>query len=546
MHPKDILYAEVARDTMMRGVNKLANAVKVTLGPKGRNVVFERHWKFPLITKDGVTVAKEIFLSDHIENMGAQMLKKVAIATSEVAGDGTTTATVLAQAIIQEGIKAVAAGMNPMDLKRGIDLAVAAVIEELKSHAIPVSTTNEIFNIATISANGDTEIGAILSSAFEAVGREGVITFTEGRSAKTQLEIVNGIQLEEGFISPFFATNEQKMICELHNPLIFLHEGNYTSIPKLGPLAKLAIDANRPLLIIANDVSDEALATLVNNVRKGVIQVCCVKAPLIGAERRDLFNDIAICTGGKFIPLESGQRHDKSENINMSVFGTAEKVTISKSKTTILKGAGDKDKIATHVENLKKQLEVLTESDVLQADAENHLRNRLCNFNGMAVIRVGGKTDIEVKERKDRVEDAMYATRAAIQEGILPGGGITLIKALKVVEALKTDNEDIRAGIRIIAKALPVPCMQIANNSGEKGDSIVEMLKNSDYNHGFDAQTGTYIDMILGGIIDPLKVVRIALEDAASIAGLMITTEVMIADANQPQPQGSQTTTVSF
>ena len=531
MSAKEVRFNTDARDKMLRGVDILADAVKVTLGPKGRNVVIEKSYGAPRITKDGVSVAKEIELSDRFENMGAQMLREVATKTSDLAGDGTTTATVLAQAIVREGVKAVAAGMNPMDLKRGIDMAVEAVIANIKKSSKDVSTNEEIAQIGTISANGEREIGEMLATAVQKVGKEGVITIEEAKSLQTELDVVEGMQFDRGYISPYFVTNSEKMVCELENPYILIHEKKLSGLQAMLPLLEAVVQSGRPLLIVAEDVEGEALATLVVNKLRGGLKVAAVKAPGFGDRRRAMVEDIAILTGGTVVSEDMGI---KLENVNISMLGTAKKVVISKDDTVVVDGAGSKDQIVARCSQIRAQVAETT-SDY---DREK-LQERLAKLSGgVAVIRVGGATETEVKERKDRVEDAMHATRAAIEEGIVPGGGVALLRSLKVLESLKPANSDQEVGIRIVRQALTVPCRQIAINAGADGSIVVgKILDNDTFAYGYDAQTGTYGDMLKAGIIDPTKVVRTALQDAASIASLLITTEAMIAE--KPEAKSS-------
>jgi chaperonin GroEL len=524
MAAKEVRFSTDAREKMLRGVDILADAVKVTLGPKGRNVVIDKSFGAPRITKDGVTVAKEIELTDKFENMGAQMLREVATKTSDLAGDGTTTATVLAQAIVREGVKAVAAGMNPMDLKRGIDMAVEVVVADLKKRSKTISTNAEIAQVGTISANGEKEIGEMLATAVEKVGKEGVITIEEAKSLQTELDVVEGMQFDRGYISPYFVTNSEKMICELDNPYILIYEKKVSGLQAMLPVLEAVVQSGRPLLIIAEDVEGEALATLVVNKLRGGLKVAAVKAPGFGDRRKAMLEDIAILTGGQLISEDLGI---KLENIDLSMLGTAKKVSITKDDTTVVDGAGKEGDIKARCNQIRAQVEETT-SDY---DREK-LQERLAKLSGgVAVIRVGGATEIEVKERKDRVEDAMHATRAAIQEGIVPGGGVALVRALKTLDSLKPANGDQEVGIRIIRHALTAPCRQIALNAGADGSIVVgKVVESTDENFGYDAQTGTYGDMIKNGIIDPTKVVRTALQDAASIASLLITTEAMVAE----------------
>ncbi len=529
MAAKEVRFSADARERMLRGVDILADAVKVTLGPKGRHVVISKSFGAPRITKDGVSVAKEIELSDPFENMGAQMVREVATKTSDLAGDGTTTATVLAQAIVREGIKAVAAGMNPMDLKRGIDMAVEAIITDLKSRSKKVSTRAEIAQVGTISANGEKEIGEMLATAVEKVGKEGVITIEEAKSLQTELDVVEGMQFDRGYISPYFVTNSEKMVCELENPYILIHEKKLSGLQAMLPVLEAVVQSGRPLLIIAEDVEGEALATLVVNKLRGGLKVAAVKAPGFGDRRKAILEDIAILTGAQVVSEDVGI---KLESVTIQMLGTAKKVSISKDDTIVVDGAGQKSEIAARCNQIRVQAEEST-SDY---DREK-LQERLAKLSGgVAVIRVGGATEVEVKERKDRVEDAMHATRAAIEEGIVPGGGVALIRSLKVLDGLKTQNSDQDVGIRIIRQALTSPIRQIAVNAGADGSIVIgKVLDNSDYNFGYDAQQDTYGDMVKQGIIDPTKVVRTALQDAASIASLLITTEAMIAEKPEPK-----------
>ncbi len=533
MAAKEVRFSTDARERMLRGVDILADAVKVTLGPKGRNVVIDKAYGSPRITKDGVSVAKEITLSDPFENMGAQMLREVASKTSDLAGDGTTTATVLAQAIVREGIKAVAAGMNPMDLKRGIDMAVEAVVANLKQNSKKVSTNEEIAQVGTISANGEKEIGEMLAQAVQKVGKEGVITIEEAKSLQTELDVVEGMQFDRGYISPYFVTNSERMVCELENPYILIHEKKVSGLQAMLPVLETVVQSGRPLLIIAEDVEGEALATLVVNKLRGGLKVAAVKAPGFGDRRKAMLEDLAILTGGQVISDDLGI---KLENVDISMLGTAKRITISKDDTTIVDGAGDKADIQARCTQIRAQADNTT-SDY---DREK-LQERLAKLSGgVAVIRVGGVTEMEVKERKDRVEDAMHATRAAIGEGIVPGGGVALVRALSVLDALKPVNSDQEVGIRIIRHAMTAPCRQIATNAGADGSIVIgKIMDSNDYSFGFDAQTGTYGDMVKNGIIDPTKVVRTALQDAASVASLLITTEAMIAEKPEPKSAAS-------
>jgi len=524
MAAKEVKFASDARDRMLRGVDTLANAVKVTLGPKGRNVVIDKSFGAPRITKDGVTVAKEIELADKFENMGAQMLREVASKQNDKAGDGTTTATVLAQAIVREGAKAVAAGMNPMDVKRGIDLAVGAVVKDLESHARKVSANSEIAQVATISANGDEEVGRILAEAMEKVGNEGVITVEEAKSLATELETVDGMQFDRGYLSPYFVTNTEKLKVELDDPYILIHEKKLSNLQALVPLLEKVVQSGRPLLIIAEDVEGEALATLVVNKLRGGLKVAAVKAPGFGDRRKAMLEDIAVLTAGNVVSEELGT---KLENVTVPMLGRAKKVTIDKDNTTIIDGVGTKTDIDGRVAQIRQQIETTT-SDY---DREK-LKERLAKLaGGVAVIRVGGATEVEVKEKKDRVDDALHATRAAVEEGILPGGGVPLLRALKALDGLKVANDDQQSGIDIVRRALRAPARQIADNAGEDGAWIVgKLLEAEDYNWGFNAATGEYQDLVQAGVIDPAKVVRTALQDAASVASLLITTEALVAE----------------
>ncbi|EZP77080.1 Chaperonin GroL [Novosphingobium resinovorum] len=524
MAAKEVKFASDARDRMLRGVDTLANAVKVTLGPKGRNVVIEKSFGAPRITKDGVTVAKEIELKDKFENMGAQMLREVANKQNDKAGDGTTTATVLAQSIVREGSKAVAAGMNPMDLKRGIDLAVTTVVEDLKAHAKKVSANSEIAQVATISANGDAEVGTILAEAMEKVGNEGVITVEEAKSLATELETVEGMQFDRGYLSPYFVTNAEKLKVELEDPYILIHEKKLSNLQALIPLLEQVVQSGRPLLIIAEDVEGEALATLVVNKLRGGLKVAAVKAPGFGDRRKAMLEDIAVLTAGSVVSEELGT---KLENVTLGMLGRAKKVIIDKDNTTVVDGAGAREEIDARVAQIRAQIETTT-SDY---DREK-LQERVAKLaGGVAVIRVGGATEVEVKEKKDRVDDALHATRAAVEEGILPGGGIALLRALKALDGLRAANDDQQSGIDIIRRALRAPVRQICDNAGEDGAFIVgKLLESDDYNWGFNAASGQYEDLVKSGVIDPAKVVRTALQDAASVASLLITTEALVAE----------------
>jgi chaperonin GroEL len=524
MAAKDVRFSTEAREKLLRGVDILADAVKVTLGPKGRNVVISKSFGAPRITKDGVSVAKEVELSDPFENMGAQMLREVAVKTSDLAGDGTTSATVLAQAIVREGVKSVAAGMNPMDLKRGIDMAVEAIIADLKANSRAVSTNEEIAQVGTISANGEREIGEMLAEAVQKVGKEGVITIEEAKSTKTELDVVEGMQFDRGYISPYFVTNSEKMICELDNPFILIHEKKLTGLQAMLPVLEQVVQSGRPLVIIAEDVEGEALAALVVNKLRGGLKVAAVKAPGFGDRRKAMLEDVAILTGGQVISEDVGL---KLENVTIDMLGTAKKISITKEDTVIVDGAGNKADIQTRCAQIRAQMQETT-SDY---DREK-FQERLAKLSGgVAVIRVGGATEIEVKERKDRVEDAMHATRAAIGEGIVPGGGVALLRSIKAIESLKPENGDQEVGIRIVRHALSAPCRQIALNAGADGSIVVgKVLESADYAYGYDAQKAVFGDMFKAGIIDPTKVVRTALQDAASVASLLITTEAMIAE----------------
>jgi chaperonin GroEL len=527
MAAKEIRFNGDARDRMLRGIDVLANAVKVTLGPKGRNVLLDKSYGAPRITKDGVTVAKEIELSDRFENMGAQMVKEVASKTSDQAGDGTTTATVLAQAIVRGGSKAVAAGMNPMDLKRGIDMAVEAVVNEIKKVSKKVSTNAEIAQVGTISANDDREIGEMIATAMDKVGNEGVITIEEAKGLETELDIVEGMQFDRGYLSPYFVTNAEKMICELENPHILLFEKKLSSLQVILPLLEAVVKSGDPLLIVAEDIEGETLATLVVNKLRGGLKVAAVKAPGFGDRRKSMLEDLAVLTGGQVISEDLGI---KLENVTLDMLGRAKKVRVEKENTTIIDGAGNKTDIAGRCTQLRAQIEETT-SDY---DKEK-LQERLAKLaGGVAIIRVGGASEVEVKERKDRVDDAMHATRAAVEEGVVPGGGVTLLYAIKSLGGLNPENDDQKAGIDIVRRALEAPARQIFINAGEEGSIIVgKLLDQNEPNRGFDAQSGTYVDMVQSGIIDPTKVVRLALQGAASVAGLLVTTEAMVADKPQ-------------
>jgi chaperonin GroEL len=530
MAAKEVRFHGDARERMLRGVDILANAVRVTLGPKGRNVVLEKAFGAPRITKDGVTVAKEIELADKFENMGAQLLREVASKTSDQAGDGTTTATVLAQAIVREGAKAVAAGLNPMDVKRGIDLAVQTVVEDVKKRSKKISTNEEIAQIGTISANGDREIGEMLAKAMKTVGNEGVITVEEAKSLETELDVVEGMQFDRGYVSPYFITNADKMIAELDDPYILIHEKKLGTLQPLLPLLESVVQTGRPLLVIAEEVEGEALATLVVNKLRGGLKVAAVKAPGFGDRRKAMLEDIAVLTAGQFISEDLGI---KLEHVTIDMLGRAKKVRIEKENTTIIEGAGKRKDIEARCNQIRAQIEETT-SDY---DREK-LQERLAKLaGGVAVIRVGGATEVEVKERKDRVDDSMHATRAAVEEGIVPGGGVALLYATKALQRMKPENDDQKVGIDIVRRALQAPVRQIAENAGMDGSIVVgKLLETNDVNYGFDAQKGAYVDMVKSGIIDPTKVVRLALEDAASVAGLLVTTEAMVAEKPEGKP----------
>jgi chaperonin GroEL len=524
MSAKEVKFSVEAREKMLRGVDLIANAVKVTLGPKGRNVVIEKSFGAPRITKDGVTVAKEIELEDKFENMGAQMVREVASKTSDRVGDGTTTATVLAQAIVKEGAKAVAAGVNPMDLKRGIDRAIEVLVEDIEKNSKKITSNDEIAQVATISANGDAEIGRFLADAMKKVGNDGVITVEEAKSLQTELEVVEGMQFDRGYISPYFVTNADKMRVELEDPYILIHEKKLSGLQPLVPLLESVVQSGKPLLIIAEDVEGEALATLVVNRLRGGLKVAAVKAPGFGDRRKAMLQDIAILTGGNMIAEDLGI---KLENVTINMLGRAKNVRIEKENTTIVNGAGKKADIQARIAQIRSEIEETT-SDY---DREK-LQERLAKLaGGVAVIRVGGATEVEVKERKDRVDDALHATRAAVEEGILPGGGVPLLRAVKALDKVKGENEDERHGIEIVKRALSWPTRQIAINAGEDGSLVVGKILDKDtYAHGYDAQTGEFGNLISKGIIDPTKVVRAALQDAASVAGLLVTTEAMVAE----------------
>jgi chaperonin GroEL len=531
MAAKDVRFSSDARDKMLRGVETLANAVRVTLGPKGRNVVLDKSFGAPRITKDGVTVAKEIELEDKFENMGAQMVREVAQKTNDQAGDGTTTATVLAHAIVKEGAKSVAAGMNPMDLKRGVNLAVAAVVRDIEKRSKKVASSAEVAQVGTISANGDTTIGKMIAQAMQKVGNEGVITVEEAKALETDVEIVEGMQFDRGYLSPYFITNAEKMVAELEDAYVLLHEKKLSGLQAMLPVREAVVQSGRPLLIVAEDVEGEALATLVVNKLRGGLKVAAVKAPGFGDRRKAMLEDIAILTGGQLISEDLGI---KLESVTLNMLGRAKRVIIEKEKTTIVDGSGKKKDIEARVTQIKQQIEETT-SDY---DREK-LQERLAKLaGGVAVIRVGGATEVEVKEKKDRVEDALNATRAAVEEGIVPGGGVALLRAKKAIGRLSNDNADIQAGINIVLKALEAPARQIAENSGLEGSIVVgKILENKSETFGFDAQKEDYVDLVDAGIIDPAKVVRAALQDAASGAGLLITTEAMVAEVpKEPTP----------
>ncbi|UCH73494.1 MAG: chaperonin GroEL [Rhodospirillales bacterium] len=533
MTAKDVRFGEDARERLLRGVNIMADAVKVTLGPKGRNVVFERAYGAPRISKDGVSVAKEIELADHFENMGAQMLREVASKTSDLVGDGTTTATVLAQAIVREGAKAVAAGMNPMDLRRGIDMAVNAVVADIQNRSRPVSTSKEIAQVGTISANGETEVGEMIAQAMDKVGHEGVITVEEAKSLKTELEVVEGMQFDRGYLSPYFITNPDKLTCEMEDAYVLLHEKKLSNLQPLLPVLEAIVQSAKPLLIIAEDVEGEALATLVVNKLRGGLRVAAVKAPGFGDRRKAMLEDIAILTGGQVISEDLGI---KLENVTVEMLGRAKRVILSKDETTLVEGAGEKSDIVARCTQIRRQIEDTT-SDY---DKEK-LQERLAKLaGGVAVIRVGGATEVDVKERKDRVEDAMHATRAAVEEGILPGGGVALLYAAAALGGVSPKNDDQKMGVDIVRRALGMPARLIIENAGLDASIILgRLVERQDFDAGFDAQTGAYVNMLEAGIIDPTKVVRIALQDAASVAGLLITTEAMVAEQPKKEPSAA-------
>ncbi|AJC82888.1 chaperonin GroEL 3 (plasmid) [Rhizobium etli bv. phaseoli str. IE4803] len=538
MAAKEVKFNVEAREKLLRGVDILANAVKVTLGPKGRNVVIDKSFGAPRITKDGVSVAKEIELEDKFENMGAQMVREVASKTSDIAGDGTTTATVLAQAIVKEGAKAVTSGMNPMDLKRGIDLAVTAIVAELKANARSISNNSEIAQVGTISANGDSEIGRFLAEAMEKVGNDGVITVEEAKTAETELEVVEGMQFDRGYLSPYFVTNADKMRVEFEDPYILIHEKKLSNLQSMLPILEAVVQSGKPLLIIAEDVEGEALATLVVNKLRGGLKIAAVKAPGFGDRRKAMLEDIAVLTAGTVISEDLGI---KLESVTLDMLGRAKKVSVEKENTTIVDGSGAKSDIEGRIAQIKAQIEETT-SDY---DREK-LQERLAKLaGGVAVIRVGGSTEVEVKEKKDRVDDALHATRAAVEEGILPGGGVALLRTVKALENVKTANADQRVGVEIVRRALEAPARQIAENAGAEGSVVVGKLREkSEFSYGWNAQTDEYGDLYAQGVIDPAKVVRTALQDAASIAGLLVTTEAMVAekpkkDAAPPLPPGA-------
>ena len=533
MAGKEVKFSTDARDRMLRGVDILANAVKVTLGPKGRNVVLDKSFGAPRITKDGVTVAKDIELSDKFENMGAQMVKEVASKTADLAGDGTTTATVLAQAIVREGVKAVAAGMNPMDLKRGIDLAVESVVADIQKRSKKIKSSDEVAQVGAISANGDAEVGSMIAEAMQKVGNEGVITVEEGKGLHNELDVVEGMQFDRGYLSPYFVTNADKMVAELENPYILLHEKKLSNLQAMLPVLEAVVQSSRPLLIIAEDVEGEALATLVVNKLRGGLKIAAVKAPGFGDRRKAMLEDIAILTGGQVISEDVGI---KLESVTLDMLGTSKRVTITKEDTTIVDGTGKKKDITARCDQIKRQAEETT-SDY---DREK-LQERLAKLSGgVAVLRVGGATEVEVKERKDRVDDALHATRAAVQEGVVPGGGSALLYAVRVLKKVETANNDQQVGVDIVRRALQAPVRQIAENAGSDGAVVAgKLLEKNDATFGFNAQTGVYEDMVKAGVIDPAKVVRTALQDAASIAGLLITTEAMIAEKPAPKDSGA-------
>lgn len=529
MSAKDVKFSAEARQKMLKGVDTLANAVKVTLGPKGRNVVIEKSFGAPRITKDGVSVAKEIQLADKLENMGAQMVREVASKTNDIAGDGTTTATILAQAIFREGVKSVAAGMNPMDLKRGIDLAVTTIVKDIQARAKKVSKNDEIAQVGTISANGDTEIGGMIAKAMEKVGNEGVITVEEAKSLATELDIVEGMQFDRGYLSPYFVTNSEKMVCELDNPYILFHESKLSNLQSMLPILEAVVQSGRPLLIVAEDVEGEALATLVVNKLRGGLKVAAVKAPGFGDRRKAMLEDMAILTKGQIVSEDLGI---KLETVTLNMLGSAKKVRITKDETTIIDGAGKNADIKARVAQIRQQIED-TSSDY---DREK-LQERLAKLSGgVAVIRVGGATEIEVKERKDRVDDAMHATRAAVEEGIVAGGGTALLYATRTLDKLKPENADQAVGVQIVRRALEAPVRQIAENAGVEGSIVVgKLFDQKSLDFGFNAQTGEFVDLVKTGIIDPVKVIRTTLQNAASVAGLLITTEATVSEIPQKE-----------
>ncbi|MBV8440096.1 MAG: chaperonin GroEL [Hyphomicrobiales bacterium] len=529
MAAKDVKFSTDARDRMLRGVDVLNNAVKATLGPKGRNVILDKSYGAPRITKDGVAVAKEIELADKFENMGAQMVREVASKTNDLAGDGTTTATVLAASIMKEGLKLVAAGMNPMDLKRGIDIAVTAVVKDIERRAKKVQSSEEIAQIGTIAANGDKSIGKMIADAMKKVGNEGVITIEEAKTAETELDVVEGMQFDRGYLSPYFITNAEKMVAELEDPYILLHEKKLSSLQPMLPILEAVVQTTKPLLIVAEDIDGEALATLVVNKLRGGLKVAAVKAPGFGDRRKAMLEDIAILSGGTLIAEDLGI---KLENVTLQMLGKAKRVRIDKENTTIIDGAGKKADIEARIGQIKAQIEETT-SDY---DKEK-LQERLAKLaGGVAVIRVGGSTEVEVKEKKDRVDDAMNATKAAVEEGIVPGGGVALLRAKAAIGKLNGENADVQAGINIVLKALEAPARQIVENAGVEGSVVVgKILENKAQSFGYDAQTEQYVDMLAAGIVDPAKVVRVALQDASSVAGLMITTEAMVAERPKPE-----------
>jgi chaperonin GroEL len=532
MAAKTIRFGTSAREKVLHGVDSLTNAVKVTLGPKGRNVVLDKSFGAPRITKDGVTVAKEIELGDKLENMGAQLVKEVAVKTGDVAGDGTTTATVLAQAIVREGIKSVAAGMNPMDLKRGIDQAARAVVEAIQKSSSKISTSEEIAQVGTISANGDPEIGRMLAEAMRKVGNEGVVTVEEGRSLDTELDVVEGMQFDRGYVSPYFVTNPEKMLVELQNPYILIHEKKLSNLQPLLPLLEAVVRSGQPMLIIAEDVEGEALATLVVNRLRGGLKVAAVKAPGFGERRKAILEDIAVLTGGEVVSDELGL---KLEHVTLEMLGRAKRVIITKDDTTIVDGAGARAEIEVRCNQIRTQIKE-TNSDYDREKLQERLA-RLCG--GIAVIRVGGATEVEVKEKKDRVDDALHATKAAVEEGVVPGGGVALLYASRALDGLNTENDDQKVGIDIMRRAVKTPVRQIAENAGVDGSVVVgKLLDQDDPAFGFDAQTGEYRNLVQAGVVDPTKVVRTALQEAASVAGLLITIEAMIAEKARPAPAG--------